>query len=211
MEETVEETNDRREFRRMALRLPVKFATVGDMEGKGTVSNVSKGGLLIETDAIPDVGDDVIAYPDGLGRISGKVVRRTDNGFAMAIDDAETNRAHLERRIEAAAIGLPYFHLAERRRRKRFPLRIEARAKTIPAGREFACAIIDISRAGAFVESDNVPSLGSEIKIGVIRGRVSRLTENGFAIKFERTYTQAANKHANSNVPRASRSHSSTS
>ena len=202
---------ERRTFRRRALRVPVKFAVGDSAEERGVLRNISEGGLFIKTNTAVNVGDEIIAYPDGLGRIVGKVIRKTDNGFAIEVVSSYSDRTLLEKRIEAAMVGLPYFHIADRRKHARFPLRIDADAKTIPAGCEFTCTITDISKSGAFIESDKRLSLGTKVKIGVMRGRVCRLAENGFAIKFERAYEPTLQKRSKRNARHSVQQRSSNS
>jgi hypothetical protein len=172
----------------------VKFTVANEPEAAGTVTNMSEGGMFVESGAIAGVGQRLVAYPDELGRVAGNVVRVSDAGFAVQFDISKYDRLVLERRIEAYLLGLPYLRLADRRAHVRFPLSLEATARIVPSGREFKCTITDISRVGAFVQANNRPSLFSEIKIGGITGRVCRLTRDGFAIKFERTYCRPSAK-----------------
>ncbi len=142
------------------------------------------------TDAKLDIGDQIVAYPEGLGRVAGDVVRVSGDGVALEFTMSEHDRILLERRMEAVLLGIPYFRIADRRAHTRIPLSVEATARTIPSGQQFKCRITEISRGGAFIQAVNRPTLGSEIKIGAIRGRVCRLTHSGFAITLERTYSR---------------------
>ena len=57
---------------------------------------------------------------------------------------------------------------------------------TLPDGREYFCEVIDISLSGAAVKVDVMPSLGTHILLGKMRGRVVRYLDNGIGIEFVR-------------------------
>jgi hypothetical protein len=53
-------------------------------------------------------------------------------------------------------------------------------------GREYACEVIDISVSGAAIKCHVLPSIGTYVNLGKMRGRVVRYTSDGFAIEFLR-------------------------
>jgi hypothetical protein len=111
---------------------------------------------------------------------------------------------------------LPRRHLAHRRRRDRSnraqmagqaerrrgrdrgppPPRIETRETTsqitMPDGRVYDCQVLDISMTGAAVKVEVMPSLGTYIMLGKMRGRVIRYLENGVAIEFTKSFERHA-------------------
>ena len=55
---------------------------------------------------------------------------------------------------------------------------------TLPDGRVYPCEILDISLSGAAVKVDVMPSLGTHLMLGKMRGRIVRYVESGIAIEF---------------------------
>ena len=49
---------ERRKLKRSVARVPISFES-GDLRGKGHVKNVSKGGLFVRADALPEPGSEV--------------------------------------------------------------------------------------------------------------------------------------------------------
>ncbi len=187
---------ERRKFLRKLLRKKVKFAAGVQKESCGVVKNISEDGMFVETKAPIDVDRDIIAYPDDLGRVSGKIIRVSNDGFAVQFDISDHDRALLKKRVNAAVKGQPYLSIADRRKYVRMPISIEATARIVPSGREFVCRITEISRMGASIQSNRRPKLFAEIKIGAIRGRVCRITKDGFAITFEKPGRRQAERES---------------
>lgn len=96
---------DRRKLRRYAKRIPAMFVS-GSLCGQGHVKNLSKGGVFMRTERLPDPGAEVsilIQSPDGRKvEVTGTVCWTTDQipaedaqpGFGMQI--STRNEAYLE-------------------------------------------------------------------------------------------------------------------
>ncbi len=186
------EDDNRRTYKRRELDLGVRFISREDLETTGRVVDISEGGLAMKTDAVADLGDTIVAYPEGLGRLTGKVVRRFEGGIAIQFDLSDTQRAYLKKRIDSAINGETYIRLLENRAHKRISVNLASEAKLLDTGGKFACRIIDISESGAGVESNERPDIGLRIQIGSLKGKVCRHTEQGFAIEFARGSAEKA-------------------
>jgi hypothetical protein len=175
---------NRRKYERHEVDLAVRFISQKDLEACGKITDISEGGLAMMTNAAAEVGDSVIIYPEGLGRIEGVVRRRTENGLAVEFCISEKQRAHLAKRIQSAITGVPYIRLLENRGHGRMTLTLSSEACVGPCGKPFPCEIIDLSPSGALIKSQEQPKIGSDIRIGAIRGFVRRHTPDGFALQF---------------------------
>jgi hypothetical protein len=54
----------------------------------------------------------------------------------------------------------------------------------LPDGRVYACEVIDISISGAAIRMEVLPSLGTYVMLGKMKGRIVRYIENGVALEF---------------------------
>ncbi len=86
--------------------------------------------------------------------------------------------------------GLLYEKPERRRMDRRRVKRFEA-AKTINIQQKEGTLSIegyvnDLSLYGALIVSDEKPTIGEEVSIGMMAGKVTRHTENGFAVEFSR-------------------------
>lgn len=177
---------DRRIFARRQIDLAVRFITRRDLEAAGKLQDISEGGLRMKTNAAAEIGDEIIAYPEGLGRLTGKIVRRNEDSVAVEFTMSDSQRSHLAKRIASALSGIPYLRLLDKRLHGRVEANIKSQAENLRTGECFECEIMNFSPAGAALRAAGQPPLGEDIRIGTIRGRVSRLTEDGFAIEFVR-------------------------
>lgn len=184
--------DNRRTYKRREIDLGVRFISREDLETTGRVIDISEGGLAMKTDAAADLGDTIVAYPEGLGRLTGKVVRRFEGGVAIQFDLSDTQRAYLKKRIDSALNGETYIRLLENRAHKRIAVNLASEARLVESGAKFPCRIIDISESGAGISAAERPEIGLRIQIGSLKGKVCRHTEEGFAIEFARGSAEKA-------------------
>ena len=93
---------NKRNHRRRPLDVAVRFVTSADLESAGRLEDISEGGLRMKTAAAAEIGDKIIVYPEGLGRLTGTIIRKDAGGIAVAFDLSENQRAYLAKRIESA-------------------------------------------------------------------------------------------------------------
>ncbi|NOX93832.1 MAG: PilZ domain-containing protein [Alphaproteobacteria bacterium] len=172
---------------RTELGLTVRFITREDLETTGTLIDISAGGLSMLTETEAKIGDPVIAYPDRLGRLTGKVVRKFEGGVAVQFEMSDTQREHLRKRIESALSGVPYLRLLENRKHKRITLNLESECCVESSGEKFKCHIMDISETGSKIQADQSPEIGETVRIGSLHGVVIRHIAEGFAIEFSKS------------------------
>ncbi len=178
--------DNRRSYERTDLGLTVRFVTREDLETTGELIDISEGGLAMLTETAAQVGDPVIAYPEKLGRITGTVVRKFEGGVAIAFEMSESQREHLRKRIESAVSGVPYIRLLENRKHKRITLNLDSEAHIEAEGKSFKCQIADISETGSQIRAETRPVIGTMVRVGLLRGKVRRHTNEGFAIEFSK-------------------------
>ncbi len=178
------EPSNKRTYVRRRLAVLVRYITNGGRESAGRLQDISEGGLFMATSTPIAIGEEIILYPDGLGRLNGKIVRKDDGGVAVEFDLSDVQKTYLAKRIDAAVSGTPYLKLMEKRAHRRLELKVESRAIAPTECLEFDCIIIDLSLSGALVRSQVKPPLGAEVRIGSLRGQVKRHWKEGFAIQF---------------------------
>lgn len=177
---------NKRNHRRRPIDVSVRFVTSADLESAGRLQDISEGGLRMKTAAAAEVGDKIIAYPEGLGRLTGTIIRKDEGGISVAFDLSDNQRDYLSKRIESALTGIPYLKLLEKRAHQRLDFNFDTSVADARTGETFECRIVNLSAAGAQIRSDYRPPIGSEVRIGEMRGSVVRLEKDGFALTFER-------------------------
>ena len=171
---------DRRKHKRAALKLSVRFLLANGNEHSGVVTDISLGGMAIQSDAAPDMGSIVIAYVEGFGRLEGMVSRQDEKSFAVRLTLSAIKREKLEERLSSNKKTAPH----EGRRHEREATAATATRILRADGRELPCRVIDLSLGGVSVETAEWPALGEQVVVGKMRGRVVRHHEMGIAIEF---------------------------
>lgn len=185
-EAPVQRAFERRRAERHRLEAEVRFATEQEPDATGLLVNISESGLFMVCKTMAEPGDSIIAYPEGLGRLVGRIIRKDEDGVAVEFLMSQTKRADLSKRLMAGPGALPFLKIMERRSGDRTKLNLEAVAAVEGREDQFPCRIVDLSETGAAVEAEHFPPIGARVRIGIIHGTVARHSETGFAIAFSR-------------------------
>ncbi len=153
------------------------------------VTNLSTTGATFLTSEIPPIGLSIVAYLEELGRIEAVTDKAVPGGFRISFSLKGSRLEKLESRIKW--LGERPDSGEESRRNARFEPRESQSQLTLPDGRVYNCEVVDISVSGAGVTVDVLPSLGTYVMLGRMRGRVVRYLENGVAIEFVKPLEQA--------------------
>ena len=146
------------------------------------VSQLTIDSAFFTTDTPPPAGLPIVAYIDGVGRIVGTSGAPAGDGFSVNFTMTGTRRDRFASRLDslhgkegAAETGL--------RRSVRYQVNTSSQLG-LPDGRMYACEVLDISLTGAAIKTDVMPSLGTCVMIGKMRGRIVRYTDKGIAVEF---------------------------
>jgi hypothetical protein len=153
------------------------------------VTNLSLDGATFITDKVPAVGQQIVAYIDDIGRVEGISADPVAGGFRVLFSLAGARRERFVSRL--TWLANKNAKTPEHRRHARYEPKDTSSNITLPDGRVYACEVIDISLSGAAVKVDVVPSLGTHVMLGKMRGRVVRYLPTGIAIEFLRPLEQA--------------------
>jgi hypothetical protein len=146
------------------------------------VSDISTAGATFESEHVPPTGLPVVAYLEELGRIEALTGEPVDGGFKITFNLKGARLEKLESRIKW--LHQRHVGAAEGRRHARFEPRDNKSQITLPDGRVYHCEVLDISLSGAGIKVEIMPSLGTYVMLGKMRGRVVRYLEHGVAIEF---------------------------
>ena len=119
--------SDKRYNRRTAASKITKIEVEGESYEVDTI-NVSKSGLLVETDAPLEVGTKVIWGDETTGRIEGVVARVTLDGYGIILRPGQSAMPHVLRRLTDGLLapeGDPEVRKPPKQKRK--PKKSEAR------------------------------------------------------------------------------------
>jgi hypothetical protein len=146
------------------------------------VTDVTEDGAIFVTASVPASGSALVAYLEELGRVEAVSGEPTAGGFRVTFSAAGARRERLVSRItwlKQKQVGN-----SDQRRHARFEPRDKQSQITLPDGRVYACEVIDISVSGVAIKTDVMPSVGTYVMLGKMKGRVVRYIDAGVAIEF---------------------------
>lgn len=147
------------------------------------VQGISIDGAVFITNSVPPAGQPIVAYLEEVGRIEATSAEAVPGGFRVSFSLTGARRDRFETRLKWL-LQKERGQSIEDRRHTRYEPRDKTSQITMPDGREYNCEVLDISLSGAAVKVDVMPSLGTYILLGKMRGRVVRYLETGIAIEF---------------------------
>jgi hypothetical protein len=176
---------ERRRFYRAPVVVGGRMLDAAGAEYDCRTADLSPGDVRVASpERQPKVGERVVLYLEGFGRLSGKVARTCGEGeVAIIFDFSAHKREKLAEALTLAinkdlGVAAPSPQL-----NKSGPnlARVE-----IENGESYEGEILDFSLAGITLKTPKPPpSLGSWVRVGGVYGRVARLIEGGFAVDFE--------------------------
>jgi hypothetical protein len=146
-------------------------------------ADISPGDVRIHAPVLPNVGERVVIYLEGFGRVSGNVARRGDGEAAIVFDFSAHKREKMAEQLTLAAnasLGID--------EPLRTPVNDGAQFARIEfeSGQSYQGEILDFSLSGVTIRSMKPPPfIGEWVRVGNVYGRVARLIEGGFAVDFE--------------------------
>ncbi len=147
------------------------------------VNGISLDGATFVTSQPVPPGLSLVAYLEEVGRIEAITAETIDGGFRVTFALTGARRDRFETRLKWL-VQKEHGATEEDRRHTRYEPRDKQSQITMPDGREYNCEVVDISLSGAAIKVEVMPSLGTYILLGKMRGRVVRYLDTGVAIEF---------------------------
>jgi len=174
---------ERRRFRRMPIKVSGRLLDGLGREHDCRTADISPGDIRIAAPILPPVGDRVVIYLAGFGRVSGYVARKCGEGeVAVIFDFTAHKREKMAEQLTIAVnrdLGIEEDHRPISDGSQLIKLEFET-------GEAYEGEVVDFSLAGITIKSRRPPPLiGVWVRAGNIYGRVARLIEGGFAIDLE--------------------------
>ena len=146
------------------------------------VVEVTPLGATFLTENIPQIGQTLVAYLEDIGRVEAISTVEVQGGFRVEFTLQGPRLERLQQRIAWLKNRDPDDDTG--RRHARFEPSEKQSQISLPDGRVYNCEVIDISVSGAAIKTEVVPSVGTYLMLGKMRGRVVRYIDQGVAIEF---------------------------
>lgn len=179
---------ERRRFRRLNLVVGGRMLDPMGREHDCRTADMSPGDVRVMAPVLPNVGERIVLYLDGIGRVSGHVARRGAEDVAIIFDFSAHKREKLTEQL-TLAINKDLGVEAEERRTPRVEAageRTDTARIELETGVTYEGEVLDFSIAGITLRTRRpAPPIGTWVRVGGTYGRVARLIEGGFAVDFE--------------------------
>jgi hypothetical protein len=146
------------------------------------VLEITENGAVFVTATVPPVGQSLVAYLEEIGRVEAVCAAPVPGGFKIEYALQGPRLERLRQRINwlhNKESGAP-----DTRRHARFEPTEKVSQISLPDGRVYNCEVLDISISGAAIKTEVMPSVGTYLMLGKMRGRVVRYLDHGVAIEF---------------------------
>jgi PilZ domain len=146
------------------------------------VEDITMEGATFKTAKVPLLGQSLVAYLEEVGRVEAISAGPVDGGFKIKFSLQGARLERLQQRIQwlrEKESGAP-----DGRRHARYEPTEKVSQIVLPDGRVYNCEVIDISVSGAAIKTEVMPSVGTYVMLGKMRGRVVRYLDMGVAIEF---------------------------
>jgi hypothetical protein len=140
--------------------------------------------MLVEVPIVGRVGERVTSYFREFGEVEGVISQAMQGGFLVDMEMTPANRARLAEQLSWLERKLKDSSIQDARVDARIIPPASHSVLILADGSVHGCFIIDISSAGAGISAEVQPPIGTPLAIGACVGRVIRIFETGFAVKF---------------------------
>ena len=145
---------------------------------------VSSHRMLIDAPVAGLVGNRVALYFRDFGHLAGVTSETTADGFLCELEMTAPQRKKFESKLVWLERKLKYPDIPDGRKDARV-VPVNPHSTLILAdGSTHRCFVIDMSVSGVAVSADVQPEFGMPLAVGACVGRVVRIFDEGFAVKF---------------------------
>lgn len=178
--------SDRRRYRRHDVALLGRFMRRRSKdELTCRVVDISIGGANMIADVVPEMGEEVVVYLAEFGGLDARVVRVSDDGFAISFVATHRRRQKLAAQI-TWLLNRHELGTADQRRpgHERIKPSIKSIRVRLPNGASQERRLLDVSISGASIATTDRPEIGCEIVVGQLMARVVRHHDHGIGVEF---------------------------
>jgi len=147
-------------------------------------TRVSPFRMLVEVPVVGRVGERLTSYFREFGELEGVISQAMQGRFLVDMEMTGARRARLAEQLAWLEKKSRDASVEDAREDARMIPPASHSVLILADGSVHGCFIIDISPSGAGISAEVQPPIGTPLAIGACVGRVIRVFETGFAVKF---------------------------
>lgn len=160
-----------------------------DSEGKlrtfaCRTTRVSPFRMLVDVPVVGYVGERLTSYFQEFGQFEGVIRQTMPGSFLIEMEMSAAHRARMADKLAWLEKKFSDASVQDARGDTRIIPPASHSVLTLADGSIHGCFIIDVSSSGARISAEMQPPIGTPLALGACVGRVVRIFDDGFAIKF---------------------------
>ena len=147
-------------------------------------TRVSPYRMIVDVPVVGRIGDRITSHFGEFGEFEGSVSDTRNGSILLELEMTPERRQWMADKLAWLEMTRQDPQIQDARQDARFVPQVSHTTLTMADGKVSTCFIIDMSATGVAVSSEFQPAIGTPLAVGSLVGRVVRIFETGFAVKF---------------------------
>jgi hypothetical protein len=147
-------------------------------------TRVSPYRMIVDVPVVGRIGDRITSHFGEFGEFEGSVSDTRNGSILLELEMTPERRQWMADKLAWLEKTRRDPLIQDARKDARFVPQVSHTTLTMADGKVSTCFIIDVSATGVAVSSEFQPAIGTPLAVGSLVGRVVRIFETGFAVKF---------------------------
>jgi hypothetical protein len=147
-------------------------------------TRVSPYRMIVDVPVVGRIGDRITSHFGEFGEFEGSISDSRNGSILLELEMTPERRQWMADKLAWLEMTRQDPQIQDARQDARFVPQVSHTTLTMADGKVSTCFIIDMSATGVAVSSEFQPAIGTPLAVGSLVGRVVRVFETGFAVKF---------------------------
>jgi PilZ domain len=147
-------------------------------------TRVSPYRMIVDVPVVGRIGDRITSHFGEFGEFEGSISDSKNGSILLELEMTAERRQWMADKLAWLEKTRQDPQIQDARKDARFVPQVSHTTLTMADGKVNTCFIIDMSATGVAVSSEVQPAIGTPLAVGSLVGRVVRIFETGFAVKF---------------------------
>ena len=147
-------------------------------------TRVSPYRMIVDVPVVGRIGDRITSHFGEFGEFEGSISDSRNGSILLELEMTPERRQWMADKLAWLEMTRQDPQIQDARQDARFVPQVSHTTLTMADGNVSTCFIIDMSATGVAVSSEFQPAIGTPLAVGSLVGRVVRIFETGFAVKF---------------------------
>lgn len=147
-------------------------------------TRVSPYRMIVDVPVVGRIGDRITSEFGEFGEFEGSISDSRNGSILLELEMTPERRQWMADKLAWLEKTRQDPQIQDARQDARFVPQVSHTTLTMADGKVSTCFIIDMSATGVAVSSEFQPAIGTPLAVGSLVGRVVRIFETGFAVKF---------------------------